>query len=121
MLRAFCTRFRARADHYPRTRMYMRAHAHTLYTHTHTHTHTHTSGKDSDALMESGATVSFYSENVAKTFMVGRDGYVVGINWFVFYIDGDTKEALPCDSVNCPTSLCAGGGWRKKQGSEYLC
>jgi len=78
-------------------------------------------GKDSDALMESGATVSFYSEDFAKTFMIGRDGYVVGINWFVFYIDGNTKEVLPCDRTNCPTSLCAGGGWRKKQGSEYLC
>ena len=29
-------------------------------------------GKDSDALLESGATVSFYSENEAKTFMIGR-------------------------------------------------
>jgi len=90
-------------------------------THTHTHTHTHKSGKDSDGLMQSGATVSFYSESIAKRFMIGRDGYVVGINWFVFYINGDTKEALPCDSLNCPSSLCAGGGWRKQEGSEYLC
>ena len=78
-------------------------------------------GKTSDALMNSGATVDFYSEKETKTFMIGRDGYVVGINWFVFYMDGVTKEIKPCDRASCPTSLCAQGGWRKKQGGEYLC
>jgi len=78
-------------------------------------------GKNSDALMQSGATVDFYSEREAKTFMIGRDGYVVGINWFVFYIDGATKEIKPCDRTSCPTSLCAQGGWRKKRRGEYLC
>ena len=53
--------------------------------------------------------------------MIGRDGYVVGINWFVFYIDGATKEIKPCDRTSCPTSLCAQGGWRKKRRGEYLC
>jgi hypothetical protein len=78
-------------------------------------------GRDSDALLESGASVSFYSEDLAKTFIIGRDGYIVGINWFVFYIDGNTKQILPCNRASCSTSLCAEGGWRKKSGGEYLC
>jgi hypothetical protein len=78
-------------------------------------------GKDSDSLMQSGATVSFYSEDFVRTFMIGRDGYVVGINWFVFYIDGATKEIKPCDRASCPETLCAAGGYRKKSGGQFLC
>ncbi len=43
-----------------------------------------------------------------------------GINWFVFYIDGN-GPALPCDRAACPTSLCADGGYRLQQGSTFLC
>ena len=78
-------------------------------------------GKTSDQLLQSGATVSFYSEEMATTFMIGRDGYVAGINWFVFYIDGATKEIKPCDRASCPETLCAAGGWRKKRRGEVLC
>ena len=78
-------------------------------------------GKTSDQLLQSGATVSFYSEEMATTFMIGRDGYVAGINWFVFYIDGATKEIKPCDRASCPETLCAAGGWREKSRGEVLC
>jgi len=78
-------------------------------------------GSDSAGLLESGAVVDFYSENYQTRFVVGRDGYVEGINWFVFYIDGDTRKIFPCDRENCPTSLCANGGYRVRTREGYLC
>ena len=48
------------------------------------------------------ASVSYYAENELDEFIIGRDGYVSGINWFVFYLDGATGEIKPCDRTNCP-------------------
>mmetsp|Transcript_4991 Transcript_4991/g.15814 ORF Transcript_4991/g.15814 Transcript_4991/m.15814 type:complete len:363 (+) Transcript_4991:7119-8207(+) len=45
-------------------------------------------GTTSDTLLASGAMVTFYSEDFQQKFNIGVDGYVEGINWFVFYIDG---------------------------------
>jgi len=59
-------------------------------------------GRDENGLLGSGASVSFYSEGFQRRFMVGRDGYVEGINWYVFYIQGDTKELFMCDRATCP-------------------
>jgi len=78
-------------------------------------------GKNSNDLMNSGGIVSYYAEDVQEKFIVGRDGYVTGINWFVFYIDGSTGEIKPCDRENCPESLCAGGGYLKRSGGNYIC
>jgi hypothetical protein len=78
-------------------------------------------GTTSDVLLNSAAVVTFYSEDFQQRFVVGRDGYVEGINWFVFYLDGATQQVLPCDRTTCPTSLCAAGGWRVQQGTSYLC
>ncbi len=38
-------------------------------------------GDDSNGLLKSGAVVKYYSESEASEFIVGRDGYVSGINW----------------------------------------
>jgi len=78
-------------------------------------------GVSSDALLSSGAVVTVYSEDFQMRYKVGRDGYIEGINWFVFYVDGATMEIKPCDRVACPTSVCAAGGWRKQDGQTYLC
>jgi len=78
-------------------------------------------GSDSSGLLNSGAVVDFYSEMYQTRFAVGRDGYVEGINWFVFYIDGDSRKIFPCDRENCPTSLCASGGYRLQTRQGYLC
>ena len=67
-------------------------------------------GRNSDGLLNSGAVVTYYAENEQVSFVVGRDGYVSGISWFVFFLDGATGEIKPCDRENCPESLCAGGG-----------
>mmetsp|Transcript_4983 Transcript_4983/g.15665 ORF Transcript_4983/g.15665 Transcript_4983/m.15665 type:complete len:96 (+) Transcript_4983:7994-8281(+) len=78
-------------------------------------------GTTSDTLLASGAMVTFYSEDFQQKFNIGVDGYVEGINWFVFYIDGTDMSVHTCDRVTCPTSLCQSGGWRIIQGSTYLC
>lgn len=59
-------------------------------------------GRNAAALVNSGASVAFYSEEFQQRFMVGRDGYINGLNWYVFYIDGDTKTVHPCDPSTCP-------------------
>jgi hypothetical protein len=78
-------------------------------------------GRDSNGLLNSGAVVNYFSEDAQKQFVVGQDGYVTGINWFVFYLDGATGQAHACDRENCPESLCAGGGYKSKRGGEYIC
>jgi hypothetical protein len=40
-------------------------------------------GANSDGLMGSGAVVTYYAESEVQKFVVGRDGYVTGINWCV--------------------------------------
>ncbi len=47
------------------------------------------------------ASVSYFAEENQKQFFVGQDGYVTGINWFVFYVDGATGEAKACDRYGC--------------------
>jgi len=78
-------------------------------------------GRNSDGLLNSGAVVTYYAENEQVSFVVGRDGYVSGISWFVFFLDGATGEIKPCDRENCPESLCAGGGYRRKRNGIYEC
>jgi hypothetical protein len=47
------------------------------------------------------ASVSYFAEENQKQFFVGQDGYVTGINWFVFYVDGATGEVKACDRSAC--------------------
>jgi len=59
-------------------------------------------GVNEQGLLNSGATAAFYTEGFQTRFRVGRDGYVEGITWYAFWIDGATKAIHPCDRENCP-------------------
>jgi len=59
-------------------------------------------GVNEQGLLNSGAVASFYAEGFQRRCRVGRDGYLQGPTWYVFWIDGTTKEITPCDPDACP-------------------
>lgn len=48
-------------------------------------------GRNPDGLLNSGAIVTYYAESEVEKFIVGRDGYVTGINWCVFTFGGKDR------------------------------
>lgn len=59
-------------------------------------------GVNEQGLLNSGAVATFYAEGFQERFRVGRDGYLQGPTWYVFWLDGATKEIKPCDPDTCP-------------------
>ena len=49
-------------------------------------------GKNSDGLLNSGGVVTYYAESEVQKYIVGRDGYVTGINWCVVVWQGEGSE-----------------------------
>jgi len=59
----------------------------------------------SEGLLRSGAQVALYTEEYTHIFELGKDGFVEKDSWFVFSIDGATKQWAVCTRATCSTDV----------------